>query len=52
MNVNRKILTPDEFTLQQLRHFPNATGELSNLLRDIGLAAERVNVVVRIRDLS
>jgi fructose-1,6-bisphosphatase I len=44
--VNRKVLTLDEFTLQQLRMFPNATGELSNLLRDIGLAAKRVNVEV------
>ncbi|HXB91864.1 MAG TPA: class 1 fructose-bisphosphatase [Puia sp.] len=46
MNVNRKVLTLDEFTLQQLRNFPNATGELSNLLRDIGLASKRVNVEV------
>jgi fructose-1,6-bisphosphatase I len=46
MNVNRKVLTLDEFTLQQLRSFPNATGELSNLLRDIGLAAKRINVEV------
>src|ERR1700727_2080713 len=46
MNINRKVLTLDEFTLQQLRMFPNATGELSNLLRDIGLAAKRVNVEV------
>jgi len=46
MNVNRKVLTLDEFTIQQLRMFPNATGELSNLLRDMGLAAKRVNVEV------
>ena len=46
MNVNRKVLTLDEFTIQQLRMFPNATGELSNLLRDIGLAAKRINVEV------
>src|SRR3954466_1183335 len=46
MNVNRKILTLDEFTIQQLRQFPQATGELSSLLRDIGLAAKRVNVEV------
>lgn len=44
--VDRTILTLDEFTLQQLRQFPNATGELSSLLRDIGLAAKRVNVEV------
>jgi fructose-1,6-bisphosphatase I len=46
MTVNRKVLTLDEFTLQQLRNFPTATGELSSLLRDIGLAAKRVNVEV------
>jgi fructose-1,6-bisphosphatase I len=46
MIVNRKVLTLDEFTIQQLREFPHATGELSNLLRDIGLAAKRVNVEV------
>src|SRR5213075_1460114 len=44
--INRKILTLDEFTIQQLRNFPNATGELSGLLRDMGLAAKRVNVEV------
>ncbi len=46
MTVNRKILTLDEFTIQQMRQFPSATGELSSLLRDIGLAAKRVNVEV------
>lgn len=46
MNINRNILTLDEFTIQQMRMFPNATGELSTLLRDIGLAAKRVNVEV------
>ena len=46
MQFNRKILTLDEFTIQQLRNFPNATGELSSLLRDLGLAAKRVNVEV------
>jgi fructose-1,6-bisphosphatase I len=46
MKFDRKILTLDEFTIQQLRDFPNATGELSNLLRDLGLAAKRVNVEV------
>lgn len=44
--INRKVLTLDEFTIQQLRLFPLATGELSGLLRDIGLAAKRVNVEV------
>jgi len=44
--VNRQVLTLDEFTIQQLREFPQATGELSSLLRDIGLASKRVNVEV------
>jgi fructose-1,6-bisphosphatase I len=46
MLVNRKIQTLDEFTIQQMRDFPNATGELAGLLRDIGLAAKRVHVEV------
>ena len=46
MNINRKVLTLDEFTIQQLRNFPKATGELSSLLRDVGLASKRVNVEV------
>ncbi len=46
MIINRRVLTLDEFTIQQLRHIPHATGELSTLLRDIGLAAKRVNVEV------
>jgi fructose-1,6-bisphosphatase I len=44
--INRKVSTLDEFTIQQLRSFPMATGELSGLLRDMGLAAKRVNVEV------
>ena len=44
--INRAISTLDEFTIQSLRAIPNATGELSTLLRDIGLAAKRVNVAV------
>jgi fructose-1,6-bisphosphatase I len=46
MVVNRNIQTLDEFTIQQMREFPKATGELAGLLRDIGLAAKRVNVEV------
>jgi len=46
MQINRHVLTLDEFTIQQLRDFPHATGELSGLLRDMGLAAKRVNVEV------
>lgn len=46
MQTQRRVLTLDEFTIQELRQFPSATGELSGLLRDIGLAAKRVNVEV------
>ncbi len=46
MSINRRIQTLDEFTIQQMRDFPKATGELAGLLRDIGLAAKRVNVEV------
>ena len=46
MTVNRQVLTLDEFTLKEMRAFPQATGELAGLLRDIGLAAKRVNVEV------
>ncbi|MBX2887325.1 MAG: class 1 fructose-bisphosphatase [Ferruginibacter sp.] len=46
MAIDRGIQTLDEFTIQQMRNFPKATGELSGLLRDIGLAAKRVNVEV------
>ncbi|HET9057477.1 MAG TPA: class 1 fructose-bisphosphatase [Chitinophagaceae bacterium] len=46
MTINRRVQTLDEFTIQQMRDFPHATGELAGLLRDIGLAAKRVNVEV------
>lgn len=46
MGINRRVQTLDEFTIQQMRDFPHATGELSGLLRDIGLASKRVNVEV------
>lgn len=39
----RKLITLDEFTIQQTREFPKATGELSALLRDISLAAKMIN---------
>ena len=44
--MTTEFLTLDEFTIQQLRLFPGGTGELSRLLRDIGLAAKRINVEV------
>lgn len=40
---NRKLITLDEFTIEQTRQFPNATGELSALLRDISLACKMIN---------
>jgi fructose-1,6-bisphosphatase I len=47
MNLNRGgIVTLDEFTIQELRNFPTATGQLSGLFREIGLAAKRINVEV------
>lgn len=46
MKINRNILTLEEFRKQELRFLPHATGELSNLMRDIALAAKRVNVEV------
>jgi fructose-1,6-bisphosphatase I len=44
---SRKLITLDEFTIQETRSFPNATGELSALLRDIGLACKMINKQVR-----
>lgn len=39
----RKLITLDEFTIQETRRFPHATGELSSLLRDIALACKIIN---------
>ncbi len=41
------MITLDDFTIQELRSYPNATGELSGLLRSIGLAAKLINAKVR-----
>jgi fructose-1,6-bisphosphatase I len=46
MLQSRKLMTLDEFTIQELRNFPQATGELSGLLRSIGLACKRINAEV------
>ena len=46
MNATRNVLTLDEFRFSEIRNFPQATGELSNLLRDIGLAAKLINTEV------
>ncbi len=37
------IVTLDEFTITETRKFKHATGELSSILRDIGLAAKMIN---------
>ncbi len=47
MLKNRGVLTLEEFTIQSFRQIRHATGELSALLRDIGLAAKRINAEVR-----
>ena len=46
MNINRTVLTLDEFRFSEVRNFPAATGELSSLLRDIALAAKLINIEV------
>lgn len=43
MNPKRNLMTLDEFTIQETRKFPNATGNLSAILRDIGLACKIIN---------
>ena len=39
----RKLITLDEFIIKTQSHLPYATGELSNLLRDIGLASKVIS---------
>ena len=46
MKIDRNVPTLDEFRVDEIRNIPSATGELSNLLRDIGLAAKMINVEV------
>lgn len=41
-NRNR-IITLDEFILRQQKEYTSSTGELTNLLRDIGVAAKIIN---------
>lgn len=43
MKHQRRLMPLDEFTIQETRKFPNATGELSAILRDIGLACKIIN---------
>ncbi len=42
MNMG-KVVVLDEFIIQKEKGFPNATGQLAALLRDIGLAAKVIN---------
>jgi len=41
--MRNKVITLDEFIIQKQQDFPFASGELSALLRDIGLAAKIIN---------
>lgn len=47
-----KIITLDEFIIQRQKDFPFATGELSGLLRDIGLASKIISRAVNKAGLS
>ncbi|HLR76385.1 MAG TPA: class 1 fructose-bisphosphatase [Balneolaceae bacterium] len=42
-NKEKKSITLEEFIIQSQTKFPGATGELSQLLRDIGLAAKIIS---------
>ena len=46
MSINQNVLTLDEFRFTEQRNFPQATGELSNLLRDLAFAAKLINAEV------
>ncbi len=43
MSDRNRIVTLDEFILRQQKEYTSATGELTNLLRDIGVAAKIIN---------
>ncbi len=52
INVNKSmsqsnLITMGEFTIQETRKFPQATGDLSAILRDLGLAGKVINKQVR-----
>ena len=46
MYISQNVLTLDEFRFSEQRNFPQATGELSTLLRDISFAAKLINAEV------
>ena len=43
MSDRNKIVTLDEFILKAQKEYTSSTGELTNLLRDIGIAAKIIN---------
>src|SRR6187549_2395661 len=43
MSDFNRIITLDEFILKQQKEYTSSTGELTNLLRDIGVAAKIIN---------
>ena len=43
MSTKNRVVTLDEFIITRQQNFPYATGDLSRLLRDIGLAAKVIN---------
>lgn len=43
MNPSRKVITLEQFIIQQERDFPYATGQLSKIIRDIVLASRMIN---------
>ncbi|MEO6833375.1 MAG: class 1 fructose-bisphosphatase [Chitinophagaceae bacterium] len=47
IHSSTKLITMDEFTIHETRQFPQAKGELSALLRDIGLACKLINKQVQ-----
>jgi fructose-1,6-bisphosphatase I len=44
--IYKQVLTLDEFTAREMKQFPKADREMAGILRDIGLAAKRVNAAV------
>lgn len=45
--TNGPVMTIERFIMEQERHFPEATGELSNLLYDIALGAKVIAAAIR-----
>jgi len=40
--MNKKIVTLDEFIIKKQKGYDDATGSLSRLLRDIGIASKNI----------